>query len=89
MSRQEDNKKIVAMLEQLVMKYPDLRFQQILYNFGVVETKFNNETNQNEVENLYYEESTRTLSRLRQVQERYVEVDEMRNRAWEDYSHGY
>ena len=77
------------MLEQLVLKYPELRFQQILYNFGVVETKYNNETNQSEVENLYYEESTRTLDRLRQVQERYVEVDEMRSRAWEDYSHGY
>jgi len=36
-NRQEINQKIVYELSKLVNKYPDLRFGQILSNFGFIE----------------------------------------------------
>ena len=61
------------MLESYVEIYPDMRFQQILYAFGVTESTYDIETNESVVEDLYYEESNVTLQRMREVQTNMIE----------------
>ena len=41
MSRQEYNRKIISKLTELVEKYPDLRFGQILVNCDIIQYKKN------------------------------------------------
>ena len=72
-TKQEQNKKILKMLESYVEIYPDMRFQQILYAFGVTESMYDIETNESQVEDLYYEESNVTLQRMREVQSNMIE----------------
>ena len=72
-TKQETNKKILKMLESYVETYPDMRFQQILYAFGVTESMYDIETNESVVEDLYYEESNVTLQRMREVQTNMIE----------------
>ena len=72
-TKQETNKKILKMLESYVEIYPDMRFQQILYAFGVTESMYDIETNESVVEDLYYEESNVTLQRMREVQTNMIE----------------
>ena len=72
-TKQETNKKILKMLESYVEIYPDMRFQQILYAFGVTESMYDIETNESQVEDLYYEESNVTLQRMREVQSNMIE----------------
>ena len=72
-TKQEINKKILKMLESYVEIYPDMRFQQILYAFGVTESTYDIETNESVVEDLYYEESNVTLQRMREVQTNMIE----------------
>ena len=72
-TKQEQNKKILKMLEGYVETYPDMRFQQILYAFGVTESMYDVETNESQVEDLYYEESNVTLQRMREVQSNMIE----------------
>ena len=72
-TKQEQNKKILKMLEGYVEAHPDMRFQQILYAFGVTESMYDIETNESVVEDLYYEESNVTLQRMREVQSNMIE----------------
>ena len=72
-TKQETNKKILKMLESYVEIHPDMRFQQILYAFGVTESMYDIETNESIVEDLYYEESNVTLQRMREVQSNMIE----------------
>lgn len=54
MSRLESNRKIVEKLGELVEKYPEWRFHQILQNSGIVESNGDQ----------WYEESEHTLKTL-------------------------
>ena len=36
MNRQEYNRKIISKLNKIVEEYPDLRFGQILWNYGIL-----------------------------------------------------
>ena len=56
-SRYDANLQIVLILNDLVAKYPDWRFQQILQNVGI---------SSKEGKDLFYEESITTLNRLRE-----------------------
>lgn len=53
-NRPEINKAILLILGNLVTKFPDFRFQQILSNFDVIK----------DGEDLFYEESSETLNRV-------------------------
>lgn len=55
MSRIEANRKIIAKLSVIVEQCPDWRFQQILQNAGI-SSRFG--------EDLWYEESEKTLQKL-------------------------
>ena len=46
-NRQQYNKDIIKLLETYINKYPDIRFQQMLYNLNIIENnkdKFNEES---------------------------------------------
>lgn len=69
-SRLECNRVIMEILNTVILKYPDWRFQQILWNCGI-----SNGTD------LFHEESGSTLRRLladSTVQEFFVAVDEVK-----------
>lgn len=52
--RHQANCQILAKLQQLIDKYPDQRFVQLLENFGIVDA----------TKDLFYEESDVTLNKL-------------------------
>ena len=56
-SRYDANLQIVLILNDLVAKYPDWRFQQILQNVDI---------SSRDGKDLFYEESITTLNRLRE-----------------------
>lgn len=53
MSRQEANKNILSILQKYVLRYPDWRFGQIMFNSGLWDNK-----------DPFYEESIDTLNKL-------------------------
>ena len=65
MSRQEQNKELVKLLSELIEQHPDLRFSQILFNFGFV--KQDRPANPNlgvGWQNEFYLESEKVLKRV-------------------------
>ena len=62
MERQKYNKLILETLSELVKKYPDLRFGQILVDCDIIE--YNITDNGIEVIDPFYEESEDTLNRM-------------------------
>ena len=63
MNRQEYNRKIISKLTELVEKYPDLRFGQLLVNADIIIYK--NDYDEMAIENPFYEESELTWKRMR------------------------
>jgi hypothetical protein len=66
MNRQEANRVILKQISAMVEAAPDLRFQQILINMSVNKTKMMGQV-PNEFlmcEDLFHEESTKTLERI-------------------------
>lgn len=59
MVRLYDNLKIIALLSRLILKYPDLRFTQLLFNLNINPDKD------------YNEEPNRTLVRIRGIISRW------------------
>ena len=62
MERQKYNKLILETLSELVKKYPDLRFGQILVDCDII--KYDIADNGIEVIDPFYEESEDTLNRM-------------------------
>ena len=62
MERQKYNKLILETLSELVKKYPDLRFGQILVDCDIIEYDITD--NGTEVIDPFYEESEDTLNRM-------------------------
>lgn len=62
MTRQEYNKQILFILEEIVDKYPDLRFGQILANAEIVTYK--NDYDEIVPRDPFYEESEITWKRM-------------------------
>lgn len=64
-NRQKSNVVILQMLGEAVMKYPDLRFGQILVNLGIIEYERNTYDETLITKDPFYEESVITLNRIR------------------------
>lgn len=58
--RLESNRLLVKKLSELVEKYPEQRFGQILYNYGFLDI----DSNYN-IKDPFYEESVDTLKRIK------------------------
>ena len=56
MTRQEANKEILRKLEETINKFPDLRFTQILWGFGI-EAYYSGK-------DIFHEEPQKTLKRI-------------------------
>lgn len=56
---------LVDTLTKLVVKHPELRFGQILINYGFIETETDLETFETVVKDPFYEESIDTLKRVK------------------------
>ena len=69
LSRHEANCLIMVKLQQLIDKYPDQRFNQLLQNAGVTDP----------AADLYYEESERTLEVLEERIKEAVEYENATN----------
>lgn len=63
--RQQANVEILQMLGEAVMKYPDLRFGQILVNLGIIEYERNTYDETLITKDPFNEESVVTLNRIR------------------------
>ena len=63
MERQKYNRKIISKLTELVEKYPDLRFGQILVNADIITYK--NDYDEMVPRDPYYEEPEVTLERIK------------------------
>lgn len=64
-NRQKANIEILQMLGDAVMKYPDLRFGQILVNLGIIEYERNTYDESLITKDPFNEESVITLNRIR------------------------
>jgi hypothetical protein len=66
MNRQEANRIILNQISVMIEANPDLRFQQILQIMNINKTKLIGELPNQELicEDLFYEESTKTLERI-------------------------
>ena len=64
-NRQSANFELVRKLSELVIAYPDLRFGQILVNFGFVEQITRHYDGSISTKDPFYEESTDTLKRVK------------------------
>lgn len=63
--RLSSNIQIVQKLSELIIKYPDQRFGQILINYGFIETETDLKTFETVVKDPFYEESIDTLKRVK------------------------
>lgn len=63
--RLSSNIQIVQKLSELIIKHPELRFGQILINYGFIETETDLETFETVVKDPFYEESIDTLNRVK------------------------
>ena len=63
MTRQEANKQILKVLEQEIEAFPDGRFQQILWNMGIVDGEMD-EKGVMRIKDKHHEESVDTLRKL-------------------------
>lgn len=61
--RQNANVEILQMIGDSVMKYPDLRFGQILANLGIIEYDY--DMNKVTPKDIFYEEPVITLNRIK------------------------
>lgn len=62
MNRQEANKQILTVLDQIVTSSPDLRFHQILHILSIEKQEIIN--GRSMCEDLFHEESEETLKRI-------------------------
>lgn len=73
MNRLESNIKILNIVKQLAYEFPDMRFNQLLMNIAIIQSR-----------DQFYEESEETLNRLRNYikekkevynQFKYIDID--------------
>lgn len=63
--RQDANQEILKNIEEMVNKYPDLRFGQILVNLGIIEYERNTYDETLITKDPFNEESVVTLNRMK------------------------
>lgn len=65
LTRQEANREIIKQLSEAIEKYPDIRFTQLLTNLDInINAKGIPCTERMLLEDLFYEEPTKTLERI-------------------------
>ena len=64
MNRQEINIVLLKTLETLIEKYPDMRFGQILFNFGFIDHTYDKICGVTTIKDPFGEEPTETLKRV-------------------------
>lgn len=62
MERLKNNQEILQILNDTALKYPDMRFIQILWTLGIINKK------DFLIEDRFYEESEETLQKIKQKQ---------------------
>jgi hypothetical protein len=72
MNRQETNIVLVKTLEMLIEKYPDMRFGQILFNFGFIDHMYDKIFNVTIIKDPFSEEPTETLKRVKEEIDRLI-----------------
>ena len=72
MNRQETNIVLVKTLETLIEKYPDMRFGQILFNFGFIDHIYDKICNVTTIKDPFSEEPTETLKRVNKEIDRLI-----------------
>ena len=72
MKRQETNKLLLKTLEILIEKYPDMRFGQILFNFGFIDHIYDKICNVTIIKDPFSEEPTETLKRVEEEIDRLI-----------------
>ena len=72
MNRQETNIVLLKTLEMLIEKYPDMRFGQILFNFGFIDHVYDKICNVTMIKDPFSEESTETLKRVKEEIDRLI-----------------
>ena len=65
--RQEANLEILNEIGAAIVKYPDLRFGQILVNLGIIKYERNTYDETLITKDPFYEESVITLNRIRKI----------------------
>ena len=72
MTRQEANLILVESLKDLVLKYPDMRFGQILFNFGFIDHTYDKICGVTTIKDPFSEEPTETLKRVKEEINRLI-----------------
>ena len=72
MNRQQTNIVLVKTLENLIEKYPDMRFGQILFNFGFIDHVYDKICNVTMIKDPFSEEPTETLKRVKEEIDRLI-----------------
>ena len=72
MTRQETNIVLVKTLEMLITKYPEMRFGQILFNFGFIDHAYDKICDVITIKDPFSEEPTETLKRVREEIDRLI-----------------
>lgn len=74
MTRKESNIVLLKTLEMLIEKYPDMRFGQILFNFGFLQTDhFDDKKGKWLMKDPFYEEPEITIDRVKETIHRQAE----------------
>lgn len=72
MKRQQTNIVLVKTLEMLIEKYPDMRFGQILFNFGFIDHIYDKICGATIIKDPFGEEPTETLKRVKEEIDRLI-----------------
>lgn len=72
MNRQETNIVLVKTLEMLIAKYPDMRFGQILFNFGFIDHIYDKICDVTTIKDPFSEEPAETLKRVEEEIDRLI-----------------
>jgi hypothetical protein len=72
MNRQETNIVLLKTLEMLIEKYPDMRFGQILFNFGFIDHVYDKICDVTTIKDPFGEEPTETLKRVKEEIDRLI-----------------
>ena len=73
MTRKESNIVLLKTLETLIEKYPDIRFGQILFDFGFLQTDyFDKKKGSWLIKDPFYEEPEITINRVEETIQRLI-----------------
>ena len=72
MNRQQTNIALLKTLEKLIERYPDMRFGQILFNFGFIDHIYDKICGVTTIKDPFGEEPIETLKRVKEEIDRLI-----------------